>query len=86
MIQNSYNSFDYKPIAVIPVIASFDTKGHIKPLYVRIGEKSYKIESFWIRHQFVNTTEFHCQILVDGYKKPLLLTYYQSEGVWGIPP
>ena len=32
----SYTSYDYKSMKVVPVIASFDTEGHIKPLYVRI--------------------------------------------------
>ena len=36
--QVSYTSYDYAPVEIIPVIASFDSEGHIRPLYVRIGE------------------------------------------------
>lgn len=81
----SYTSYDFMPMDIVPVIASFDTSGHIKPLYVRIGEESYKICSYWIQRKFANILEFNCQIIVGKYKKPLLLAYYQAEGVWGIP-
>lgn len=42
----SYSSFDYKPVDIIPVIASFDSDGHIAPLYVRIEGESYKMIPF----------------------------------------
>lgn len=41
----SYNSFDYKPIHTVPVIVSFDSQGHIAPLWVRINGQPYKVES-----------------------------------------
>lgn len=82
----SYHSHDYKPTDLTPVIASFDTEGHICPLYVRIHGESFKIDSFWVKYAFAHTIEFHCKIQDHGFLRPLVLTYYQSEGVWGIPP
>ena len=81
----SYTSHDYLAITHVPVIASFDSEGHIAPLYVRINRESYKIDSFWIRSNFANTIEFNCKIVDGRFLKPLLLTYYKSEDVLAIP-
>ena len=85
MSVHSYTSYDYMPVKIVPVIASFDSKGQIRPLYVRIDEASYKICSCFLRNRFANLLEFSCRILDGQYHKPLLLTYYRAEGAWGIP-
>ena len=81
----SYTAYDIKPNTVVPVIASFDAEGHIKPLYVRIGELSLKVQSSWITPSFSNVLEFHCKVIDGDCLKPLILTYYQREMVWVIP-
>ena len=81
----SYTSHDYLAITHVPVIASFDSEGHIAPLYVRINQESYKIASFWIRSAFANTIEFNCKIIDGQFLKLLVLTYYKAEDVWAIP-
>lgn len=81
----SYNSYDYKPFTTVPVIASFKTNGHIIPLYVRINGAALKIDSYWERCNFSNTIEFHCKVSDHGIARPLILTYYRIENVWGIP-
>ena len=80
----SYNSHDYKPVEIVPAIASFDTDGHIKPLYVRIDGCSLRVVSSRIRCIYANTIEFQCQVQDLQYVKPLLLVYYQAEGAWAI--
>lgn len=80
----SYTSHDYQAVTAVPVIASFDSDGHISPLYVRINHESYKIASFWVRSNFANTIEFNCKIIDGEFLKPLLLTYYKAEDVWAI--
>lgn len=82
----SYTSYDYKSIKIVPVIASFDTEGHIKPIYVRIDDASYKIHSHWVKNNFVNVSEFHCQLVDDDHLRPIVLSYYHSDGIWGITP
>lgn len=78
-------AFDYKPYTAVPVIASFDVKGHVAPLYVRLNGDSHRILSYWIRNSaFVNTIEFSCKIEDNGIEKPLLLMYYCSEATWVI--
>lgn len=81
----SFNSMDFKPYTAVPVIASFDTAGHIAPLYVRLNGESHRILSYWIRNSgFLNTLEFSCKIEDDGFEKPLLLLYYFDEATWVI--
>lgn len=41
----SFNSYDYERVKCVPVIASFDSDGHIMPLYVRINGQPFKVES-----------------------------------------
>ena len=53
----SYTNFDYKPVDIVPVIASFSSEGRIAPLYVRIKGESYKIASYWVSSNFNNTVD-----------------------------
>ncbi len=81
----SYTNFDYEPVYTVPVIASFDAEGHIKPLYVRVGEERYKVSSYWVKNRFSHAVEFNCQLQKDDRLIPTLLKYYQQESVWTIP-
>lgn len=81
----SYTSFDYKPVEIVPVIATFDTEGHITPLYVRIDGESYKISSSWASYVFSNVVNYKCKIIDGNYEKPLSLSYHREEGMWTIP-
>lgn len=81
----SRTSFDYKPVTIVPVIASFDTDGHIAPLYVRINGISMKVASFYERNKFSNSVEFFCKVIDGDYLKPVQLSYYTAERVWTIP-
>lgn len=80
----SYTAYDVKPNTIVPVIASFDTEGHVKPLYVRIGELSLKVHSSWLKPSFQNVFEFNCKVVDGDCLKPLILTYYRNEMVWAI--
>lgn len=81
----SNNAYDFTNSHVVSVIASFDTHGHIRPLYVRIGEDSLKIISCWMKPAFLHTCIYNCQVNDNGTIKPLVLTYYMRESVWTIP-
>lgn len=81
----SYTSFDYAPVDIVPVIASFDSEGHIKPLYVRINNEILKIDSCWVSSTFHNTTEFKCKVIDNNRIKPLKLTFHATESMWTIP-
>lgn len=81
----SYTSFDYRPVDIVPVIASFDSEGHIKPLYVRIDGEPLKVMSSWVSSSFHNTIDFKCKVVVGDSLKPLALTFHRSEGMWTMP-
>ncbi len=80
----SYTSYDHSNTIIVPVIASFDTKGHICPLYVRIKGCSFKIQSSWLQSS-LSCSVFQCGILDGKAVKPLALTYHPAEKVWTIP-
>lgn len=80
----SYTNFDYEPTSIIPVIASFDSQGHISPLWVRINGQAYKVESFWSTNYFRNIVDFKCKIIDGESIKPLALSFYREEGMWTI--
>ena len=81
----SKTSYDFYNVDIVSVIASFDTDGHVKPLYVRINENSLKVESSWLKPSFRGTLEFQCKVVDNNCLKPLILTYHQAEYVWTIP-
>lgn len=81
---SSKTSFDYQAYTVVPVIASFDDQGHIKPVYVRIHGETYKIDSYFVRYAFAGQIEFNCKIVDGNRLLPLSLTYYQKECMWVI--
>lgn len=81
----SYNSYDYAPVDIVPVIASFDSEGHIKPLYIRLHGESLKVHSFWIKPSFTNILEYSCKVLDGDYLKPVVITYHPAECVWTVP-
>lgn len=83
--QVSRTSYDHDSCCITPVIASFDSDGHIKPLYVRIGENAFKIHSSWLKPSYPGIMIYHCKVIDGDCLKPLTLTYHQRESVWTIP-
>lgn len=81
----SGNSYDFKAVTPVPVIASFDTHGHILPLYVRLDGISYKICSCRADRKFSGIVEFCCRLYDGNSIKILTLTYYKKEDVWAVP-
>lgn len=74
------------PVEVVPVIASYDTDGRVKPLYVRISENEYKVENCWIKPSIAgNSLDFNCSLLRDNRVYKVVLTYHIRETTWTIP-
>lgn len=76
---------DSPHLQVVSVIASFDTDGKVKPLYVRIGQESYKVHSSWAKPGVSNLIKYQCQIIDGNNLKPLQLTYHSVESLCVIP-
>ena len=70
----SQNSHDYLQMQTVPVIASFNDAGQIKPLYVGIDGERYKVHSYWVRRSFSNQIEFQCKLADQGILRPVILT------------
>lgn len=70
---------------MVPVIASFDSEGHVRPLYVRINEVSLKIYSSYEKPSFHGFMEFQCKVIDNNCLKPLILTYHKRENIWSTP-
>lgn len=84
MYEVSHNSFIESQMILVPVIASFDTAGVVKPLFVRIGDESYKI-LHPVQTNSIGLDIFRCKINDHGILKPLQLSYHVRDGFWTIP-
>ena len=82
---NPHDFFSFAKLKQVPVIASFDAAGQIKPIYVSINGEVFKIQSCHCNHNLPNTFEFKCRVIDNDCLKPLTLTYYRSENAWMIP-
>ena len=78
-------SYGGDPIELVPVIASYDTEGHVKPLYVRIRNDKYKVEKYWVKSAFGNNLDFNVTLSKDNMTYKLILTYHIRETAWSIP-
>lgn len=82
---------EYNNQTIIPVIATFDTDGNVKPLFVRIKGEEYKILSSWMNPEDSfsgiknNILVFRCKIEVRGYAREIKITFWGNERVWTIP-
>lgn len=81
----SYTSLDLERTAIVPVIASFDSGGHVCPLYVRLGREAFRINEYFVSSKYSNVIEFRCKITDGDSEKPLQLTFYSVEGMWTVP-
>jgi len=78
-------SYGGDPIELIPVIASYDGEGHIKPLYARINDEKYQVASCWLRSNSLNNLDYHCKLIKDNQTYMIVMTYHIRECVWTIP-
>lgn len=81
----SRNSFDYKEIEIVSVIAGFDENGKIIPIYVKIHGEKLKVSEYWVKSKFAGITEYHCKVMDSKKEFPLVLSYYNEESLWVIP-
>lgn len=75
------SSSNYEPVSVI---ASFDTEGHVRPLYVRVESESLKVHSCWQKPSFHGTIEFQCKVIDHDCLKNLNVIYSLSDNMWSI--
>lgn len=83
----SHTNFDCTSafVTIVPVIASFDSEGHITPLYVRINGESYKVDKHRIIGKYINSMEFECKVIDGDYVRTFVLTFFCRDGKWTMP-
>lgn len=75
-----------EPNYVVPVIASFSTKGGIQPLYFQFDDKTIKIESVhWCEKKY-KVFHYECTAALDGYLTEVNLTFYPDDNRWVMKP
>lgn len=80
----SNSALEYLKSNAVPVIASFSAEGGIKPIYVKLNDISFKIESFYIKERHSNQIAFVCQIIDEDYLKSISMTYHSDLHLWAL--
>lgn len=80
----SKSVYDSPNIRCVPVIASFSSKGEIKPLYATINESQLKIDSYTVHipSDGKNWVHFLCSVVDYGIRKEIILKYNITEHAW----
>lgn len=80
----SQSLYDSPNIRCIPAIASFSSKGEIKPLYATVNGSQLKIESYTIHipSDGQNWIHFICSVIDQEIRKEITLQYSITEHAW----
>lgn len=66
----------------IAVIASFDAKGNIAPLWLRIAEYKLKVESYVLKECKMERYDFFCNVIDNNTRKEVEILFCAREGMW----
>lgn len=67
---------------VIPVIASFNINGGIKPLYFKYNEQTITIHGVHYCKQIYGCYVYDCAATLDGYVRTVTITYRPDKQLW----
>lgn len=76
---------DCPNLKVVPVIATYDGNGNILPLYVRIGEETFKIYNAYVSESTYRILTFKGEVMVQDSVRPIKLSYFMNDLIWCIP-
>lgn len=77
---------DKEPNYIVPVVASFSTKGGVQPLYFQFDGRTVKIESVhWCEKKY-DIFHYECTAVLDGYMTEVNLIFYSAENRWIMHP
>lgn len=78
------NPFAYNPnIVPVPVIASFDTKGGIIPLYIRYEGLKLKVDHIkWFSDRMEFMLKYCCEITLQDRVQEVILYYHKKMETW----
>ena len=72
-------------LKLVPVIASFNTEGVIKPLYVRIDGEDIKIWRVFPAENNTSILTFRCEVMDGDLVREIKISYHMREMVWSMP-
>lgn len=76
--------FEMKHIKAVPVIATFDAKGNVLPIYANINGNRHHLESSLDR-KYAGDLYFKCIIEAPGTRHKFQLIYMPDKIAWFIP-
>ena len=80
-VPNNIDKYNSGVTRVIPVLASFDSAGNVRPIYVRINSEAYKILSCYSQ-DYGPLTIYTCTVDNHGMQRQLRLTYHDRDRCW----
>lgn len=66
----------------VPVIASFNIQGGIRPLYFRYQDQDITIRHVQYCRPYPRKTVFKCTAQLDDYLREIQITYWIHEQLW----
>ncbi|MDE6567268.1 MAG: hypothetical protein K2K70_06015 [Lachnospiraceae bacterium] len=80
------SNIDQDPNYIVPVIASFSTKGGVQPLYFQYGDQVIRIHSVHFCEKMTHLVRYECTAALDGYLTEINLTYFPYDNKWIMKP
>lgn len=78
------NLNECKHLKIVPVISSFDSKGNIVPLYLRVDGVSLKIYNPFLYESTYERLTFQCDVLDYNRVKQIRLSYHIEKHLWSV--
>lgn len=78
----SRTTYDFEKGETIPAIASFDDKGRIVPLYLRVNGISCRVLNYVQKSNNHRVLEYQCDVEDNGMRRWLHIKYCYAEGIW----
>ncbi len=69
-------------IKPIQVLASFDLKGNMLPLYLKIDGVKLKVDYATKVNEIYGSKSFNCTVIDGNYKKQVQVVYKLNETTW----
>lgn len=66
----------------IAVIVSFDAKGHIAPLWLRIAGYKFKVTSYVLKSARMGIYDYVCKIIDENLEKEVNIFYNARDSLW----
>ena len=71
-------------LKIVPVISSFDSKGNIIPLYIRVDGEELKIYNPFLYESTYELMTFQCEVLDYNRVKQIRLSYHIGKHLWSV--